>query len=499
MTINDINVDMRYPPLMPKPDSIKIGNLTGATKIDLSTDLKIEYAVEPKAASQAVLFFSDSSTVDVSESGVITAKAAGKATIKIQSAARPSVFVEVTIEVVIPSIIPIATMVDTFTSTAEWLLQTAAATSSRVVDVVNTHNTQSMKLTGLDGNFATMRHKTAHVDLRDETAAKLSFFVHDLTTISKIAFYFANDTAVTKTAMKVFQVTDLKQGWNNIAFSLASMTLAGGFSFNNEILAMQVRIDPVASVSASVSFDALESIIATRGNAVFTMDDNWIDQYTKAYPILKAQGLRGNIAVIKNKVDATGYMTKANLSEVYESRWDMLNHTSTHPELSTITKAEQKIELDGCRDYLNTNGFNRASDCVVYPRGSYNADLIATQIEGNYRWGRSLINGIDIDDPASNYLVKTINLVPVITLAQAKAAVDEAYRAGGTVVFLIHKLVPESEIGSDTMFYSIERYEALAAYVAEKVSEKKINNITVSEWLQKEKAPRSADAGLAIV
>ncbi|EUJ24747.1 hypothetical protein PGRAN_02590 [Listeria grandensis FSL F6-0971] len=487
MTINDINVEMKYPPLLPRPDSIKLGNLSSATKIDLGSELKIEYSIEPKMAAQAVLFFSDSSIMDISESGVITAKAAGTASIKVQAAARASVFVEVSIDVVVPAVNPITALADPFISTAEWLLQTATANTSRAVDLVNTNNTQSTKITGTDGNFVTIRNKVAHIDLSAQTGAKLSFYVHDLTKVSRISFYFANDVTITATAMKVFQATDLKQGWNKIAFSLDSMTKAGTFSFSKEILGMQVRMDPVAGQTAAVSFDALETVSAVRGNAIFTMDDNWTDQYTKAYPILKDQGLRGNIAVIKNKVDAAGYMTKANLSEVYENRWDLLNHTSTHPELNLITKAEQKTELDGCRDYLNINGFNRASDCVVYPKGGYNADLLAVQAEANYRWGRSLINGIDVDAPNSNYLVKTINLVPVITLAQAKAAVDEAYKVGGTVVFLIHKLVPEAEIATDTMFYSIERYEALAAYVAEKIAEKKINNVTVSEWIEMSK------------
>lgn len=374
-------------------------------------------------------------------------------------------------------------LADDFTADTQWSLQSGAGTT-KTVDTVNTLDTQSVKLT-VDGSVTTigfMRRTDFSLDASDRTAVDVTFYVEDVSAVNRVVVFLSNQTNFASFKSKIILASDMKDGWNTVSFSIENMSETGTFDQNAPIVAIQLRLEAVSGQVAAVSFDRLDLVTADRGFALFTMDDGWETQFTEGYRILNAQGLPGNIGLISSVVGTAGKMSVAQFQTVYDAGWDLLNHTATHANLGTLTKEAQRVELNTCRDYLVSQGWARGADSVVYPFGSYNADTLDVLAEEGYIWARTLINGLENQSPVNNYLVRTVNLVPSVTAEKAKEWIDEATLTGTTVVFLNHRFGTDADLG-DTMFWTVDRFEALAAYTATRQEEGAINALSVSEWL----------------
>lgn len=451
--------------------------------LKLQSGARINIATSPNNADKGVIYETNSNIIEVDSAGNVKAIAGGNAKLTVTSKVDSAVKADVDVTVKLPSINRSVETADSFTNLASWQLQSGAGTS-RVADATNTMDTQSIKLVA-DKVIAFMRNAAVNVDLKNKTGLEVLFYVPDVATVSKLVIYISNTTALTVNASKNILQSDLKKGWNKIAFSLDGMTKNAGFDSDAPILAIQVRVEPIADMKAEVSFDSISSVKANSANVLFTMDDGWISQYDDHYPILKSRNLRGNIGLIKNKLSAIGYMTKTQFTELYNLHWDIFNHTETHPDLSTLTKEQVKAELGNCYDWLIANNFERAAKITAYPQGKYSDTVLSALTELDFSWGRSLINGIDLESQHDNYLAKAFNLTPSISADVAIKAVNEAIAIGGTITFLTHKLIPESELTTDAMYWSKERYAALADKVKAEVDSGRVIVPTISELVAK--------------
>ena len=270
----------------------------------------------------------------------------------------------------------------------------------------------------------------------------------------------------------------LRDGFNELHFSYDQLSTSGNFNKEAEITTIQIRIDVSPAMTGEVYLDKLEQISSDKGNIIFTMDDQWDTQYSEAFRILSQYGFKGNIAVIPTKVAELNYMTLPQLQEVYEAGWDLVNHTYNHPNLSTLTKEEQRTELVDTRNWLNTNGFDRGSDFVIYPYGGYNQNTFDVMEEEGMKYGRSLITGLESNPSLSLYETRGYNLTPNITVEQAKGMIDGAIATGTTLQFINHRF-GNSE---DSMYYSIDKYQEIVDYVYQKRNE--INVITINELIK---------------
>src|SRR5262249_46454860 len=63
---------------------------------------------------------------------------------------------------------------------------------------------------------------------------------------------------------------------------------------------------------------------------VITFDDNWLTQFTEAFPYMIRKGVPGTIYAIQETVGLDRYMSLPQLKEVYAAGWDVGNHTTDH-------------------------------------------------------------------------------------------------------------------------------------------------------------------------
>ena len=102
------------------------------------------------------------------------------------------------------------------------------------------------------------------------------------------------------------------------------------------------------------------------GRLTITFDDGWQSAYTRGLPTLRANGLRGNVAVVTESVDYwEGFLTLTQLRELHDAGWSLVSHTVGHPDLTTVSDIELERQLTESKAWLQAKGFQGSSVFVV--------------------------------------------------------------------------------------------------------------------------------------
>ena len=122
----------------------------------------------------------------------------------------------------------------------------------------------------------------------------------------------------------------------------------------------------LCAVAASCDEGAITEPTAYPGRLTITFDDGWVSAYSRGLPALRANGLKGNVAVVTESVDYwDGFLTMAQLRELRDAGWSLVSHTVGHPRLPTLTDAQLEQELVESKAWLQANGFPGSSVFIV--------------------------------------------------------------------------------------------------------------------------------------
>jgi peptidoglycan/xylan/chitin deacetylase (PgdA/CDA1 family) len=151
-----------------------------------------------------------------------------------------------------------------------------------------------------------------------------------------------------------------------------------------------------------------------------------------------------------------GYMSYPQLAELYQSGWDMLNHTYNHEDLTALSEdgLQQQMER-GCA-WLTEHGLKRGADVLVFPGGMFDSGTTGAMSRLGYRAGRSLKSLWLVSEDCTLENVEICNLISGMKFDTMKRAADKAMNNGSTVIFVLHRI----EAVSDTSGMQIEE-EAL--------------------------------------
>lgn len=107
----------------------------------------------------------------------------------------------------------------------------------------------------------------------------------------------------------------------------------------------------------------IDDLYAIRGlnRAIITQvfDDGFSSDYTQA-AYMRQYGYNGVSAVISTAVGAKNYLSLDQLNSLYQSGWDISNHSYSHLQ-SNLTEGEQWIQDAAGRAYLEAMGFTRSA------------------------------------------------------------------------------------------------------------------------------------------
>jgi hypothetical protein len=223
----------------------------------------------------------------------------------------------------------------------------------------------------------------------------------------------SNDSITYNDTSHLYQVV-LTRGWNVIPLSRAYAANvarnAGATAIRPQLsgtgtvgIPSGTAVDGVPAVGAAFTsslYDAVRTgaqlriTVASAGASLFSrffvkeivdnyqadsktcliFDDARDTVYTDAFPLMRARGLVGTLPIISSSVGTPGFMTVAQISELYDAGWDIVNHTRSHLPVATMagfTQAQCFAEIDACEQFIKSNGWirNNAPKYFVSPFG----------------------------------------------------------------------------------------------------------------------------------
>lgn len=107
---------------------------------------------------------------------------------------------------------------------------------------------------------------------------------------------------------------------------------------------------------------------------VITIDDGYLSEYTKAFPILKKYGYPFTIFVFTHAVGADNYMDWGQLMEVCRNRGQVGSHTHIHPHLVDIPYGKVEQELKVSKEIIEKH-LGTKIKWFAYPFGDYDDQI----------------------------------------------------------------------------------------------------------------------------
>jgi peptidoglycan/xylan/chitin deacetylase (PgdA/CDA1 family) len=115
---------------------------------------------------------------------------------------------------------------------------------------------------------------------------------------------------------------------------------------------------------------------------VLSFDDGYRGQFTNALPLLRRYHWPGvlNLAV-QNVLD--GKLTVREVRTMARDGWEIDAHSLTHPDLTTLDRAELRRQVAGSRAWIRSR-VHVPADFFCYPSGRYDAAVIAAVRAAGY-------------------------------------------------------------------------------------------------------------------
>ncbi len=193
--------------------------------------------------------------------------------------------------------------------------------------------------------------------------------------------------------------------------------------------------------NVSVTEGETSTSIFDTGAVTLRFDDNWDSQYTIGFSKLNSRNLKGVLYVVSRQIEDTGfpgYMTRAQIEEVYDQGHEIGSHTRTHHDLATLSTTEQRNEIAGSRQDLQAWDVGDVTT-FAYPFGSYTAETLGIVRDAGYESAAASNGGYAT--PASDpYQLERFGLENTTTFAQAKQWIDTAVANKQWLILSIHDI-----------------------------------------------------------
>ncbi len=205
-------------------------------------------------------------------------------------------------------------------------------------------------------------------------------------------------------------------------------------------------------------------------------DDAYEEVYTIGFPILTGYGIRGTLGIITNEIGGSfeGYpiMNLNQMTEMYNSGWEIASHSVTHPSLTDLNDGAVTNELANSKNTLESFGFD--VNAFIVPFGAYD-DRISGLVSQYYYSCRPSIWGTNSIPVADRYWLKSKWVVNTTSLGEIISWIDDAKANNTWLIIMLHN-IDRSEREYNI---SSENLSAISQYIAEQ----NINVLNISEVL----------------
>ncbi len=196
-----------------------------------------------------------------------------------------------------------------------------------------------------------------------------------------------------------------------------------------------------------------------------TFDDNSPTIYTEAFVRMSLLDLKGSHACITGNINGGGLITTAQIQALYDGGWDIVNHTNSHSDLTTLSAVDAEAQVSDAYDTLILNGWTRGAQEFVAPFNALNEELIH-MIKGYARSCTSSTYNSNLFDrnrsPIDRYRINRQG-IGTSSVETAKDWIDETIEKNYYLHLYFHGI--EDPIGGT---YPPDMFQEVIEYIAAK-------------------------------
>jgi len=178
-----------------------------------------------------------------------------------------------------------------------------------------------------------------------------------------------------------------------------------------------------------------------------TDDDSYASFYNNGLPILQKYGLTSTDYIITSYINnVSGYMTSPMVKGLYTAGEEIGSHSVDHPDLTTLTAAQQDAELKNSQTWLQTLLPGVPITDYAAPYGSYNQQL-TTDAAKYYKSYRSTDPGYNAKNNFDPSHLMVQNLDSTVTTATVQSWIAEAQATNTWLILVYHQVDPSTAAG----------------------------------------------------
>lgn len=269
-----------------------------------------------------------------------------------------------------------------------------------------------------------------------------------------------------------------------IPFRMSDATATGGELISNTFNSVRILLNAGVTTGATATVHGLILNASARPKVLIEFDDNRLTQYNQAFRYMNKYALPGQVSVIYGRVGTAGYMSLSQLQDLYAAGWDLTAHGETNHNVMA-SRAAVLADIIANRDYLLSNGFDRAAYHYVIPGGivSVANDTMGCLAEAGMLSARNIIGnpqstarlGID-----SKYGLWSRTISQSTSVATLLSRLDLSIACGASYRMHGHEIV--NTVSDAALELSVADFKTLIDGVASRVESGTLDVTTISKW-----------------
>jgi len=321
---------------------------------------------------------------------------------------------------------------------------------------------KSMKITGTVTGAANVITKTA-CELRFSTTPVVGFWIY-ITDITKIATGGFNIYLSSNNFTSYFTVFlswyGLKSGWNLVKFKTTDWTNHNTEAWTNVMTDFRINFTSATGEVGIIYMDSLFCDYKSKAYCIITADDCWQSFYDYLYAYAKSKSIKLNFGCISSRIGQTFYLAQETLKKLYAEGHDIVNHTSDHTNLTTLTAGEIATKINDCDTFLTALGFTRSRNYLLYPYNAYNDTVLAAVLALGYinmaRNGGLFVQQLPLDNALT--ISSKLVLNDTTDNTAVETAIDDTIAKGGVCMVYGHQIITSGPPDSNYCLESVAKH-----------------------------------------
>jgi peptidoglycan/xylan/chitin deacetylase (PgdA/CDA1 family) len=277
-----------------------------------------------------------------------------------------------------------------------------------------------------------------------------------------LAFSSAGSTFSSYMTANISRVVGFHQGWNTVDIYPGDWLNTGGEDWAEPMNRIRLSIIAMPERICDASIDSISTDLEGSPAVILSFDDGWDNLYTTVYPLMKSMGQVATAYIITDKLNTSGFVTDAQIQEMYADGWTIGNHSRSHLHLSTLDLAWQQAEIGDAMKYLAELGITSGRHFAM-PYGDWNEDTLTACRSLGIWTGRTVqYRSYPIAADDQRLLLSSHPVANTDTLEKVKGFVDEAASKNTPVWLQFHGI---TESAADSYAWAAKDFSDWLEYI----------------------------------